>query len=85
MPTLFTTPQDSSPREATLADAVWGGAAVAFGILSALALGLFVLGWALIARREAARIAAQDPAAPQIIVVLPNDTVAPPHIRTRTS
>ena len=51
----------------------------------ALALGLFVFGWALIARREAVRVAAQDPAASQIIVVLPNDTVPPPHIRTRTS
>ncbi len=51
----------------------------------ALALGLFVFGWALIARRDAARVAAQDPATPQIIVVLPNDTVPPPHIRTRTS
>lgn len=30
--------QDSSPREATLADAVWGGAGLAFGILTALAL-----------------------------------------------
>ncbi len=35
----------------------------------ALALGLFVFGWALIARRDAARVAAQDPATPQIIVV----------------
>ncbi len=53
----------------------------------ALALGLFVFGWALIARRDAARvrIAAQDPATPQIIVVLPNNAVPPLHIRTRTS
>ena len=51
----------------------------------ALALGLFVFGWALIARREAVRIAAQDPAAPQVVVVLPNDAASPPHIRTRTS
>lgn len=38
MPTLSTTPPALSPREATLADAVWGGAGVAFGLLSALAL-----------------------------------------------
>jgi len=33
-----TTPAKSLPREATLADAVWGGAGVAAGILIALAL-----------------------------------------------
>ena len=38
MSTSFTTPPKSLPREATLADAVWGGVAVAIGVLIALAL-----------------------------------------------
>ncbi len=38
MSTLSTTSLDTSPREAKLADAVRGGAGIAFGLLSALAL-----------------------------------------------
>jgi hypothetical protein len=53
--------------------------------LAALALGLFVFGWALTARREAERLAAQNASGARIIVVAPNDSVSQPRIRTRTS
>lgn len=38
MSTSFTKPSNSAPREATLADAFWGGVAIAAGILIAVAL-----------------------------------------------